>query len=423
LIDSPPSKFKYPLKTVVIAIQLVLVGLLSLRGVKRTFSILKPYLSCSIPSHEVIQNWIMRYGLYQLRKLPERRDDWIFILDHSIEFGKKQCLLILGVSKEKFLKNNCRLQHKDMTVLATDIIESATGQSVTDSLMKVAGKTGFPAQIVSDGGSNILNGCRDFIVQNNSVQPIRQTYDVTHKAALLLKHQLKNDTTWQSFCKKTAFSKQCLVHTELGYLAPPKPRDKARWQNLDMYIKWAEMILSQKNQHMSKTVADKFKDKLSWVAEYKSHIKEWRTMLDILYIVKHEVKVNGFSNKTTGIVKKEIDKLTIKSQRIQDVKFQVMSYIEKECTGIDGAILGCSDIIESIFGKYKNFSGKSPMKEIGRAVLTIPAFTSTIDYKQVKMAMEAISAKDVIEWQKKNIGTSLFAKRKEAFNLKKEKSR
>jgi hypothetical protein len=63
------------------------------------------------------------------------------------------------------------------------------------------------------------------------------------------------------------------------------------------------------------------------------------------------------------------------------------------------------------------------MKEIGRAVLTIPAFTSTIDYKQVKMAMEAISAKDVIESQKKNNGTSLFANRKAPFNLKKEKSR
>ena len=48
------------------------------------------------------------------------------------------------------------------------------------------------------------------------------------------------------------------------------------------------------------------------------------------------------------------------------------------------------------------------MKEIGRAVLTIPAFTSTIDYKQVKMAMEAISAQDVIEWQKKNIRTRPF---------------
>jgi hypothetical protein len=135
LIDSPPSKFKYPLKTVVIAIQLVLVGLLSLRGVKRTFSILKPYLSCGIPSHEVIQNWVMRYGLYQLKKLPEKRDDWVYILDHSIEFGKKQCLLIIGIPLEKLRRKKCKLRHQDMTVLATDIVESATGQSVTDSLM------------------------------------------------------------------------------------------------------------------------------------------------------------------------------------------------------------------------------------------------------------------------------------------------
>ena len=80
----------------------------------------------------------MRYGLYQLKKLPEKRDDWVYILDHSIEFGKKQCLLIIGIPLEKFRKNKCKLRHQDMTVLATDIVESATGQSVTDSLMNVA---------------------------------------------------------------------------------------------------------------------------------------------------------------------------------------------------------------------------------------------------------------------------------------------
>ena len=144
-----------------------------------------------------------------------------------------------------------------MTVLATDIVESATGQSVTDSLMKVAAKTGIPIQIVSDGGLNILNGCHDFITQSNSKQIIRQTYDVTHKTALMLKYQLKNDKIWQSFCQKTAFSKKCLIHTELGYLAPPKPCDKSRWLNLDMYIKWSEMILSQKTQYMSKNEAEK----------------------------------------------------------------------------------------------------------------------------------------------------------------------
>jgi hypothetical protein len=289
--------------------------------------------------------------------------------------------------------------------------------------MTVAGKTGIPVQIVSDGGLNILNGCHDFIEQSNSTQIIRHTYDVTHKTALMLKYQLKNDKKWQSFCKKTAFSKKCLIHTELGYLAPPKPRDKSRWQNLDMYIKWAEMILNQKTQYMSKIEADKFKDKLSWLTEYKPHIKEWRTMLDILHAVKHEVKTNGFTNKTAETVKKVIDKLDNKSQRVITLKGEVIAYIEEECTEINGVYLGCSDIIESIFGKYKNFSGKSPMKEIGRAILTIPAFTSNIDYSEVKNAMETISAKEVTEWQKDNIGDSLFAKRKQAFNLKKQKSR
>jgi hypothetical protein len=63
------------------------------------------------------------------------------------------------------------------------------------------------------------------------------------------------------------------------------------------------------------------------------------------------------------------------------------------------------------------------MKEIGRAILTIPAFTNTIDYNEVKDAMETISAKEVAEWQKDNIRISLFAKRKQAFNLKKQKNR
>ncbi len=61
------------------------------------------------------------------------------------------------------------------------------------------------------------------------------------------------------------------------------------------------------------------------------------------------------------------------------------------------------------------------MKEIGRAILTIPVFTSKINYDEVKNAMETISAQDVIDWQRKNIGTTLLAKRKIAFNSGKTK--
>ena len=77
------------------------------------------------------------------------------------------------------------------------------------------------------------------------------------------------------------------------------------------------------------------------------------------------------------------------------VRNEALVYLEKECAGISGAYPGCSDVIESVLGKYKTFSAKSPMKEVGKAVLTIPIFTSTVDHNEVKIAMESISSKDL----------------------------
>jgi hypothetical protein len=421
LIDSPPSKFKYPLKTVTIAIKLIVTGLLSLRGVKRTLTIFNYFFKGGIPCHTVVQNWVMRYGLYKLRQVPEKRSDWVFILDHSIEFGKKQCLLVLGTTLEKFRKNKYNLRHKDMDVLAIDIVESATAESVTKTLVNITRNTGIPAQIISDGGPNILSGCMDFIKQKARGTIVRQTYDVTHKTALILKNQLKDDQAWLSFRNNAVESKRCLIHTELCFLAPPKPRDKSRWQNLDTYVRWAEMILKQKTKSMSKRECEKFIDKLSWVKTYEAHIREWRIMLDILNTIKNEVKNNGFNKQTMDNFNKSISSIRTATPRLKTVKNEVIAYIEKECAGINGVYPGCSDIIESVFGKYKNFSGKSPMKEIGRAVLTIPVFTSNVEYNEVKMAMETVSAEDVSKWLKKNIGETLFTKRKHAFKLKNKK--
>lgn len=421
LIDSPPSKFKYPLKTVVIAIELIVTGLLSLRGVKRTLTLFNYFFNGGIPCHTVVQNWLMRYGLYKLKQVPVKRADWVWVLDHSIEFGKKQCLLVLGVPLETFRKNKCKLRHKDMTVLAINIVESATAESVTKTLVNIARKTGVPAQILSDGGRNILKGCRDFIAQQPVGTVVLQTYDVTHKAALILKHQLKDDEVWLSFCNKTAESKRSLVHTELGFLSPPKPRDKSRWQNLDAYVQWAEVILKQKTRFMSRLKGEKFAAKLSWLKAYEPHIREWRIMLDILDALKKEIKTHGLRKQTKDNFDKAISCLKIDTSRLKTVKDEILAYIDEECAQLDGVYLGCSDIIESIFGKYKIFSGRSPMKEIGRAVLTIPVFTSNVDYDEVRTAMESVSDNDVQKWLKENIGESFFAKRKHAFKLKNKK--
>jgi len=90
---------------------------------------------------------------------------------------------------------------------------------------------------------------------------------------------------------------------------------------------------------------------------------------------------------------------------------EVKQFPKKEIT-----LLGTSDIIESIFGKYKIFSAKTPIKEISKSILTIPILTSEVTTEEVKKAMETITSEKLSEWARNNIGESIFSKRKQIFN-------
>jgi hypothetical protein len=409
---------------IVLSIQLVVFGLVSLRGAGRVFSFFSNWFNGGLPCHTVVQNWILRLGLYKLRQAPERRDDWVFILDHTIEFGTKKCLLVLGITLEKFRKNNCIIRHCDVVVLGIFITEKADAESVAESLQHITQFTGFPVQVISDKGSNIKKGNSNFIENADCGFTIRQTYDVTHKAALVIEHQLKDDKNWKKFIEFVSNTKRNLVHTSIAFLAPPKTKEKSRWMNLDSYINWAEYILAFNEKELTKEDEYKFNEKLSWLKNFKKDITEWKNMLAILNTLQHEVKTNGFSDKTKSNFEKLISPLKINNSTLLiNIKNEAIKYIENECDGLSGdAYQGTSDIIESILGKYKIFSARSPMKEVGKTVLTIPVFTSVLDYDEVKKAMETVSANDVEVWIEENIGESLFSKRKQAFSLIKTKS-
>ncbi len=401
--------------TIRLAIQMVMVGLSSLRGATRCFQLISEFFEGGSPCHVVIQNWIMRFGLHKLLKPVEWREDWIYLLDHTIDFGVKKCLVVLGVTLEKFRQNQCNLRHQDMEVLAIAIDESATAASVQETLETVSATTGVPVQIVSDNGSNIKRGVEDFLKEKPET---KYTYDITHKAGILLKHHLEDDTNWSLLVKKTCETNRSLLHTILGFLAPPKPRDKSRWLNLDSYLDWAEKVLCFGEVNMECIEREKYDSKLAWLHDFKPYLKEWRTMLDMLNAAKDDVKINGLRRESAKRFKKTISGLNTKTKRLQQLKREIIEYLKEESTDIDNTKpwLGCSDIIESIFGKYKNFSAKTPMKEVGRTVLTMPVFTSEISLEEVKVVMENVSTQDVNNWLDQNIGDTLFAKRKRAYN-------
>ena len=69
-------------------------------------------------------------------------------------------------------------------------------------------------------------------------------------------------------------------------------------------------------------------------------------------------------------------------------------------------ILCCSDIIESMFGKYKNKGG---VKIITEDDLKIAAYSEDKNIFQIKQAMEHVKIADVLNWKKNNTTISKLA--------------
>ena len=394
------------------------------------FRIMEDALRCGLPTWTVIQNWILRYGLFKLKQPLQKRDDWIYIMDHTIEFGIKKCFVVLAVSIETLRNKNFRLTHQDMEVAAISIDEKATGERVYEVLAEAAKQTGVPVQTVEDAGSNIKKGVALFKEDYPAVIP---TYDITHKTAIMLKHYLGDCAIFKSFSNKVSETKRKTVHTEFSHLGPKKPRDKSRWLNIKEHLKWAEDIkiyrkqLNHKKGRPSRErreLLKKFDSLFGWINEYDKHISKWKQVVDVLKAAEHELKTKGISKKSVSNLKQTYRSMDIVHKDAIEMKNKMIAFIKKETESFDDFFtgLGTSDIIESIFGKYKLFSARTPMKEVGKALLTIPVMISKVTLKEVKEAMETVSTKELDCWLKKNLGESLFVKRKKAFQAGKAKN-
>lgn len=158
-----PVRHIYPIYIIILAINQIIWSLSSFRGTEKTFkSFAEIFLNMPTPTYSSIRKWTLRLGLYELNRKREYRKDWIFIVDTTIELGKAKCLIILGISQEKFSQitegEQRSLSHKDMEVLAIEVMNNCKGVLVEEKLRELSERVGTPKQIVADRGSDIKKG-------------------------------------------------------------------------------------------------------------------------------------------------------------------------------------------------------------------------------------------------------------------------
>lgn len=212
-------------------------------------------------------------------------------------------------------------------------------------------------------------------------------------------------------------SKNNIRQTILAYLMPKKERSKSRFLNLPSTAQWFEKMLlllrsipqeTLKQTSLERKILEHFK----WILEKQDFLETFLVELQNLVELQTLLKNNTLNELSYKKALEILDRLEDPS-----LKIPLQNYLNaafKDVQNSQEPLLLFSDIIESLFGKYKFLAKPNAFSEINRLILLLPTICENITPELVKEAFTQTQNKEVIEFQHE-IGDSLLAKRKKAF--------
>jgi hypothetical protein len=149
-------------------------------------------LDGGVASYYSVRLWLMRLGLYQLNRPKTRADDWMWIVDHTMQLGERKCLIIVAVRQSAWDAEDRVLSHENVELIDLVPVTESNGEVVFRQLKAAVAKTGVPRAITSDNGPDLHRGIALF---REKYPATAWLYDIKHKTACLLKHALERDSS------------------------------------------------------------------------------------------------------------------------------------------------------------------------------------------------------------------------------------
>lgn len=359
------------------------------------------------PCYGTILVWTKKVGLFSVQRPKEKAGDWILIMDESIDIGHERLLVIYGIRASQIGFNRA-LNYNDLTPFFIKSGNQWKAETIKNEIENIISQWGNVKYIVADGGNAI---CKSISLLSKV-----HVYDITHKIAWLLKQMYKDDTIFLEYTKAMAQMRFKFVCSDVSHIIPPKQRVNSRFMNLDILSQWGMKAL---NCLASTEVDSKEYEKLHWLIKYKKFISELNSINQAIAQIQTILKSKGLSNKTIKLTGKILDKLRIDNQRIKYFQVELKKYLEvtKAQLPDEKNILCTSDIIESSFGKYKNYLAQNSMIGITNLSLCLAAFTNNLDAMVLKEGLEKTTINDLKNWTKSYIGETNLSKRKRVLRI------
>jgi len=265
----------------------------------------------------------------------------------------------------------------------------AIAKEMTDSLLAKGVKV---MNVLSDQAGNLTTASKEIGLPHLPY--------IGHVIAVCLRQTFDKQEAYTSFTKLIASYLAKGVNQDLSYLCPPKLGRKARFMNQGRVIDWAEQLLL--NWRKLSKVEKAFFGKLS---DHKKIMKTLVTCMTIARIVGLPLKKEGLSAKTLKKIEKKLEQFEKKKGYVKVFLAKIQGYITNYKAFLsnypaDTCIHVSSDIIESLFGKYKFKANNYALTGLTKLNLELPLFCKTEKeiIQLTHLALEGISMTRLGQW-------------------------
>ncbi len=361
--------------------------------------------------------WLLRVGLYKLTRPKTIAEDWVWIVDHTVQIGVEKCFVVLGIRLEDLPPAGTCVRLEDLEPLHIHPMPQSNSELVHAQLESVVAKTGVPRLILDDRGSDLHGGVKRFCEQHPQTSEVS---DITHKAARLLKSQLEADEDWKGFCQHAGQTKFQTQQTELAFLVPPSQRSKARYMNLGPIVSWGSRTLKILESPSAEVLAwcqqERLEEKFGWLRNYREPLSRWSEWLELVTLAEHQVRCEGLTSTGVDELRQQLTPLATTGSGVR-LAGELVAFVAEQCEPLPEGErwIGTTEPLESAFGKQKSLERSATKTGFTSLILGLGAVVGKTTGDLVHRALDACGTKHVAAWCQKNLGTTLQSKRRTAY--------
>lgn len=382
-----------------------------LRSVVKVLDIINEVLNNflgEIPCYTTIGIWMKKCGLkvYETAEKSVQDTDYALITDESMMIGREKLLLTVAVPAEH---QGRPLSCSDISVVDMAVAPSWNGENVGLQLRKSSERIGHdPDFVISDNASIMNKGIR--------CAGMIHLHDISHSLGMYLERAYGKQFDFMNYIKLMTQTKFKFSMTKIAYLLPPNQRTISRFMNLSHWVKWSSNVL---NNYDALSVDEQ--KALSFIPENASLIDELSDVTQCIESIEYLCKHNGLSKKTVCECEKKVQKnLLHGNSRMISLGESINEFLRKEMRLFDTDTTSrnnSSDVIESVFGKYKACKSPNKLNGVTTYILFLPIYAKLANKEQAKSfnfktTLEQVRIGDIDAWAKRNLTPNLVQLRR-----------